>query len=202
MERHEAIRRLKQLEGVDLRPLADELKVTVWRNGKINKGWAGHTLERYLGLPINSAQSPNFGSWELKLVPLKRNRTGGLQPKETMAITMIDPHNVESTPFEQSHLFAKLRKIVICARIFESKEECSSPLFRVSSFDLDDPHMLMQIKADYDLVRTTIRKSGFEALSGAMGTHIQPRTKGQGHGSTSRAFYARTGFVSHLLGLL
>ncbi len=33
-----------------------------------------------------------------------------------------------------------------------------------------------------------------------MGKLVQPRTKGQGHGSTSRAFYARTGFVAHILG--
>jgi len=43
---------------------------------KKNKGWAGHVLERYLGLPINSAQSPNFGSWELKIVPLNRLANG------------------------------------------------------------------------------------------------------------------------------
>jgi len=57
-------------------------KVTVWKDGRLNKGWAGHVLERYLGLPINSAQSPNFGSWELKIVPLKRLRTGEIAVKE------------------------------------------------------------------------------------------------------------------------
>jgi hypothetical protein len=34
-----------------------------------------------------------------------------------------------------------------------------------------------------------------------MGQFIQPRTKGAGHGSTSRAFYARTQFISQILGL-
>ena len=103
MEREEAVSRLKTLEGVDLRPLADQLQVTVWRGDKLNKGWAGHTLERFLGLPINSSQSPNFGSWELKLVPLKRLQSGRIAVKETMAITMIDPFNIAATPFEQSH---------------------------------------------------------------------------------------------------
>jgi len=139
VEREEAIKRLKKLEGVDLRPLADKFDVTVWVGGKKNKGWAGHVLERYLGLPINSAQSPNFGSWELKIVPLKRDRDGKLRIKETMAITKIDPYNVKNTPFEQSHLLNKLRKAVICARIFESQEETRSLLFRVVTFDLDDP---------------------------------------------------------------
>jgi len=76
-----------------------------------------------LGLPVNSAQSPKFGSWELKIVPLKRLASGNIVVKETMAITMIDPYNVANTPFEQSHLLAKLKKAVVCARLFESKNE-------------------------------------------------------------------------------
>ena len=69
MERDEAISRLKQLEGFNLVALAKKYKVTTWKDGKLNKGWAGHVIERYLGLPLNSSQSPNFGSWELKIVP-------------------------------------------------------------------------------------------------------------------------------------
>lgn len=57
------------------------------------------------------------------------------------------------------------------------------------------------MRADYELVRDTIRTKGFKELTGKMGVLVQPRTKGPGHGSTSRAFYARTGFVTHILGL-
>jgi DNA mismatch repair protein MutH len=73
MEREEALTKLKQLERQDLRALANKYQITVWMGDKKNKGWAGHTLERYLGLPINSAQSSDFGSWEPKIVPLKRD---------------------------------------------------------------------------------------------------------------------------------
>lgn len=201
MERKEAIQKLKRLEEEDLRRLAQRYKVTVWKNGKLNKGWAGHVIERYLGLPINSAQSPNFGSWELKIVPLKRLKTDVVVLKETMAITMIDPVNVLQKEFEESHLLTKLKKIVVCARMFESKEENASILVRVSTFDLDNPIVYKQVKADYELVRDVIKNKGFNALTGKMGILVQPRTKGAGHGSTSRAFYARKIFVSHILGL-
>jgi DNA mismatch repair protein MutH len=201
MERSEAVLKLKQLEGKDLRQLADKFQVTVWKSGKLNKGWAGHVIERYLSLPINSAQSPNFGSWELKLVPLKRLLSGDIVIKETMAITMIDPVNVLQKSFEESHLLAKLRKEVVCARMFESKQEKASLLVKVSTFDLSKKEIYNQVKADYDLVRKAIKDQGFEALTGKMGVFVQPRTKGPGHGSTSRAFYARKELVSLILDL-
>ena len=71
MEREEAIAKVSKLIGQDLRELAKKYNVTVFKNGKKNKGWAGHVIERYLELPLNSSQSPNFGSWELKTNSLK-----------------------------------------------------------------------------------------------------------------------------------
>ncbi len=201
MERAEAIERIQQLLGRDLVPLAEQFQVTIWKSpGKKNKGWAGHVIERYLGLQINSAQSPNFGSWELKVVPLKL-RHGTLAVKETMAITMIDAYNVLQCPFEESHLLAKLRKMVVVARIFESKAEPASVVYSVGQFDLSDRALFEDIRRDYEDVRRVIREHGFDALTGRMGVHVQPRTKGPGHGSTSRAFYARTPFVSRIINL-
>jgi len=201
MERDRAVRELKQLEGQDLRRLADQHGITVWKGDRKNKGWAGHAIERYLGLPINSSQSPNFGSWELKIVPLKTLKSGEIVVKETMAITMIDPVNVAQKPFEESHLLAKLHKAVVCARLFESEQEQHTLLVKVATFDLGNAAIYNQVRADYEDVRQIIRANGFEALTGAMGVLVQTRTKGAGHGSTSRAFYARTGFVSTILGL-
>jgi len=200
LERLDAIEKLRTLVGADLRQLADLHQVTVWKDGKKNKGWAGHTLERFLGLPINSAQSPNFGSWELKQVQLVPKRDGMLRVKETMAITMIDPVNVVAKPFEGSHLLAKLQKIVVVARVFESQADDRSLLHSVAEFDLSEPEIYQQVKADYELVRETIIRDGFSALSGSMGVLVQPRTKGPGHGSISRAFYARSHFVARILG--
>jgi DNA mismatch repair protein MutH len=201
MEREEAVKRLKQLEGQDLRKLADKFGVTVWKGDKKNKGWAGHVIERYLELPINSSQSPNFGSWELKIVPLKKLASGEIVVKETMAITMIDPVNVLQKPFEQSHLLAKLQKAVVCARLFESQQETHTLLVKVTTFDLGDKEIFNQVRADYEKARETIKTKGFKALTGRMGVLVQPRTKGAGHGSTSRAFYARKALVSKILGM-
>jgi DNA mismatch repair protein MutH len=209
MERSEALSKLKKLVGTDLCALAHQLEIPIHIKvridgtlvPRISKGWAGHTIERYLGLPLNSAQSPNFGSWELKVVPVRTRPRVGLCVKETMAITMIDPVEVKAKTFEQSHLYNKMRKMIVVARTFMDRVESSANVHSVGTFDLEDPKIYRQVKADYDLVRKTLLTDGFDALTGKMGKLVQPRTKGPGHGSKSRAFYARTQFVAHILGL-
>lgn len=201
MERTEAIQRLTPLIGSNLRPMADQHQVTVWKNEKLNKGWVGHTIERILGLALNSSRSPNFGSWELKVVSLKHLMSGRLVPKETMAITMLDPHEVSAKDFEDSHLFTKLRRLLVVSRVYESPAEVRTLLHGVSEFNIDDSGVFNQIKQDYDSIRNAIRTRGFSSLTGTMGYYIQPRTKGAGHGSESRAFYGRKSLVSHIVGL-
>lgn len=203
MERDEAVRRLKTLEGKDLHALAAKYEVTVCSpSGKVNKGWAGHVCERFLGLPINSAQSPNFGSWELKSIPLKRTATGKLAFKETMAITMIDPYHVARTSFADSHLLAKLQKAVIIARIVGASYAEPTYVHSATQIELTGDIYSM-VEADYELVRECLndQRRGFSCLTGKMGVYVQPRTKGAGHGSTSRAFYARPLFLQQFIGL-
>ena len=198
MHHDDAVRKLKELEGRDLHELAKIYDVTVVSPyGRVNKGWAGHVCERYLGLPINSAQSPNFGSWELKSVPLKRLRNGTLAFKETMAITMIDEYNVKRTPFEESHLLSKLRKAVIVARSVGESYSMPTYVHSVTAIDLSGD-LYNAVKDDYELVQECLNdpERGFAKLTGSMGVFIQPRTKGRGHGSVSRAFYARPRFLA------
>ena len=201
MERSEAEPRIRELIGQDLRGLAEELGVTVWKEGNLNKGWAGHTIERYLGLPLNTSRNPNLGSWELKVVPLNRNRRQELRLKETMWITTVTPAEVATTEFPESHVFQKLSQLLLVSRIFESRDEQRSVLHNVAAFTLDDPDVYDAVKSDYDLIKSIIVERGFEHLSGRFGQLIQARTKGTGHGSTSRAFYARKPFVEAMLGM-
>jgi len=200
MERTEALTKLQDLVGKELHDLAKKYGVTVYRDGKVNKGWAGHVFERHLQLPINSAQSPNFGSWELKSIPLKYKKNGELTFKETMAITMIDPVNICQKEFEDSHLLAKLKKAIVVARIVGTHVDDPNYIYSVTEFNLSDD-MYEAVKADYDLVRNALLDpaQGFKALTGYMGVYIQPRTKGGGHGSISRAFYARPKFLAQFI---
>jgi len=197
----EAVRRINSLAGKDLRAMADEYKIPVWKNGRENKGWAGLVIERFLGLPQNSRQAPDFGDWELKVVPLRKDRNGNLRVKESMAITMIEPAEILADKFEDSHLYDKLRSMLVVSRVYESKEELHSMLHAATEFDLDDPKVHAQVRADYETIRTQIRNGGIDSVTGDLGQLVQARTKGRGHGSTTRAFYARPIFVAHILNL-
>lgn len=199
MERSDAVALLQQVLNQDLVALASEHGVAIFVNDKKNKGWAGHTLERYLKLPLNSSRAPNFGSWELKSTSLKYRNDGQLVVKETIAITMLDPVEILQKEFEESHLYTKLRKTLIIARIHESQKEERSIVHSIAEFDLDNKQLFDALKADYETIRQAVRNG--EQLTGKLGRFIQPRTKGAGHGSTSRAFYARKELVAHLLNI-
>jgi len=200
MTRDEALTRLRLLVGKDLRPMAEEYRVTVFKNGRKNKGWAGSVLERHLGLGANSRQEPDFGDWDLKLVSLKRGR-GKLVVKETMAITMLSPAHVIEMPFEHSHLLSKLQRLVVCAREWVDEQETRSPLVSVTGFDLSDGEMFRQVQADYDAIRAALKQRGVRGLTGSLGVLVQARTKGAGNGTESRAFYAREKFVARMAAL-
>lgn len=193
-----AIQNLKKYIGKDLRKLAFEHGITTYETGKQNKGWKGLVLERLAGLKTNVSKAPNGLTYELKSVAFHTVKDA-LVPKETMAITMINPTELKAHAFYESHCWAKLKTIVFCAVEWNGTNSEEARLLKVTSLDFtEDDELIKEIKADYDLIREKLITQGFEALTGSDGKWIQARTKGAGHGSTSRAFYARTGLVKKI----
>lgn len=193
-----AIKNLKKYISQDLRKLAFDYKITTYETGKQNKGWKGLILERLAGLQTNVSKAPNGLSYELKSVSFRYVKDE-LVPKETMAITMINPTELKNEEFFKSHCWAKLKAIIFCAVMWHGKNSETGELLKVANFDsTEDDELIQEIKADYDLIRDKLIKYGFESLTGKDGKWIQARTKGAGHGSTSRAFYARTGLVKKI----
>ena len=193
-----AIKNLKKYIGQDLRKLALEHGITTYETGKQNKGWKGLVLERLAGLQTNISKAPNGLTYELKSVAF-RYVGKELVPKETMAITMINPTELKAHSFFESHVWSKLKTVVFCAVMWHGKNSEKAELLKVTSLDFSETDELIQeIKADYDFIRHKLIIKGFKSLTGKDGKWIQARTKGAGHGSTSRAFYARTKFVKKI----
>jgi len=190
-----AIENLRKYIGQDLRSLALKHRITTFETGKQNKGWKGLVLERLAGLQTNVSKAPNGLTYELKSVSFHEVK-GKLTPKETMAITMINPEELKDHSFFESHCWAKLKTIVFCAVMWHGQNAEKAELLKVTSLDFsEDDELIKEIKADYDFIRNKLITKGFEALTGVDGKWIQARTKGAGHRSTSRAFYARTSLV-------
>jgi DNA mismatch repair protein MutH len=195
-----AINNLKKYIGQDLSLLADGFSVTTFLNGRQNKGWKGLVLERCAGLDNNNISAPNGIGFELKSVSFV-DKKGTLAAKETMAITMINPEKLKKQEFYESGLWEKLKSLVFCAVEWKGINDKNVEFLDVTSFDFQDEQELIdEIKADYDFIRNKLITEGFEALTGRDGKWIQARTKGPGHGSTSRAFYARKGLVNRIFG--
>lgn len=193
-----AIKNLKKYVGSDLYDLASNFGITTFKNGKQNKGWKGLVLERLAGLEQNNSKAPNGLSYELKSVSF-RKKGDKLKPKETMAITMINPEELKRDSFFESHCWSKLKSIIFCAVMWQEKNSKKSELLEVESLDfLEDDDLILEIKNDYDFIRDKLIKLGFDSLTGKDGKWIQARTKGAGHGSKSRAFYARTKLVEEI----
>ncbi|MCK4554458.1 hypothetical protein KAU19_05905 [Candidatus Parcubacteria bacterium] len=201
-----AINNLKKYIGKDLMKIAVDLGITTFETGKQNKGWKGLTLERLAGLTNSNSKAPNGLGFELKSVAFKEVK-GKLKPKETMAITMVNPEELKKTSFFKSHCWEKLKSLVFCAVMWHGQNAKHAELLEVTSLDFaEDDELIQEIKADYDFIRDKLIKEGFENLTGKDGEWIQARTKGIGginprtgkRRPITRAFYAKTGLVSKI----
>lgn len=196
-----ALKNLERFIGQDLAELAVRHGITIFKDGKQNKGWKGLTLELLAGLTNDNKQAPNGLGFELKSTAFHQVK-GEWKPKETFAITMINPVLLKVTPFYESHCWDKLKSLVYCAVTWNGKHNPKAELLKVQSFDfLESNTLIQEIQADYEFIRNKLVTKGFESLTGKDGKWIQARTKGAGHGSTSRAFYARKELIKEIVKL-
>ena len=158
--RTKAIQNLKTYIGQDLRELALQHNITTYETGKQNKGWKGLILERLAGLKTNVSKAPNGLSYEIKSVSFYYAR-GILVPKETMAITMINPQELQACSFFESHCWNKLKSMIFCAVMWHGKNAETAELLKVSSLEFSETDDLIQeIRQDYESIRNKLITAG------------------------------------------
>lgn len=193
------IENLRKYLGEDLYAHANHIGITVFKDGKQNKGWKGHTLEILGGLTVNNSRAPNGLDFELKTCAFYKVK-GEWVPKETMAIAKIKEADLINTSFFESHCWEKLKSLIFCSVSWNGKFNVKSELLHVQSFDfLKSNSLIDEIESDYEFIRNKLKTQGFEALTGRDGKWIQARTKGKGHGSKDRAFYGRKSLITEIL---
>jgi hypothetical protein len=161
-----------------------------------NKGEIGTLLEKLTGIPQSSA-CLDCQDGELKVLPLKRGKGGKLVPKETIAVTMINKELLRTETFENSRVFKKLSKTLYVP--YEREGDIVSyiePTLIDLSIEKFKP-LYNKLKLDYDNIRIKFIETG--EMSSSDGIILQNRTKGAGHGSTSRAFYLKKEFITEFI---
>lgn len=201
----------RELPGRNLYDLAASHGITVRKDGKLNKGWAGQTVEKVARLDGGNRKHRDGVDFELKSTSLLPSPDGSWRPKETIKVTMLNPEALLMEPFEESALWDKLRRLVLVGLHHESDALCR--VVRVSAFDADDPDLVRGIRGYWEEIRR-ILSEGEIATYDSLGTSdgwLQLRPTGTGRTVSvcpvtgekfgSLAFYATKPLVARVLGL-
>lgn len=163
-----------------------------------HKGNPGTFLEELLGIP-HTSNCLDCLDGELKAFPVKTLKNGKCVPKETIAVTMLSTNDIRIQDFKSSKCYKKMRKMVL-APYFRDGDTIR--FMNAKLVELDNPEfteICNLLESDYNQIRNDYIESG--VLKSETGVLLQNRTKGAGHGSTSRAFYLRTEFMKRLVPL-
>jgi hypothetical protein len=164
----------------------------------MNKGLPGNFLEDLLGIP-HTKNCLDCSDGELKIFPVKKLKDGTLVPKETMAITMLSKDELRTNDFKESKCCKKMSKMLIVPyyRNGDSIRFMNPKIIDRECIEFAD--LYNTIESDYNQIRKIYIETGI--LQSETGTLLQNRTKGTGHGSTTRAFYLRQAFMKQCIPL-
>lgn len=157
-----------------------------------NKGGVGHFLEDLLEIP-HSPNPLDCSDGEVKSVPVKKLKSGKLVYKETIAVTMLCPNELKTQDFKSSKCSQKLNRMLIVPyyRDGDKIRFMTAKIVETGNDEFVDLYSV--IEADYNQIRNEYIET--DILRSVTGKVLQNRTKGKGHGSTSRAFYLRKAFM-------
>src|SRR5688572_20181663 len=140
MLREKAIARLATvLPNRNLYELAVTHGVTISRNGRINKGWVGQTLEKIAALDAGNAARRDGIDFELKSTSLFL-QDGAWMPKEAIRITQLNPRAILDETFETSTLWEKLERLILVGLHHESADRCVA--IQLNAIDVADPALV------------------------------------------------------------
>lgn len=161
-----------------------------------NKGLPGHFLENLLGIP-HTSNCLDCSDGELKLFPVKKLKDGTFVPKESIAVTMLSTDELRANDFATSRCCKKLSRMLVVPylRSGDDIQFMSPKIIDRECAELAEVYNTLE--CDYNDIRKNYIENGI--LQSATGKFLQNRTKGAGHGSTSRAFYLRPAFMKQTI---
>jgi len=185
--------------------VADLFVLAVGRAGHVftlpktkNKGLPGQFLETLLGIP-HTSNCWDCSDGELKMFPVKKLKKGELVPKESIAVTMLSPDELRTTEFAFSKCCKKMSRMLLVPYY---RTGDTIQLMMPTIIDQKDKafaELYATLESDYQTIQQHYLNTGI--LQSKTGILLQNRTKGVGHGSTSRAYYLRPAFMKRCVPL-
>lgn len=132
----------------------------VKHENKKRKGGLGELVEeRYFHYQSNNDARPDFdkAGVELKVTPYKINKNGSISAKERLILTMIDYCSVVNESFEESHMWAKARLILLVYYLYrqEIKNRLDYKIDYVQLFSPPEEDMKI-IEHDFNVIKDKI----------------------------------------------
>jgi len=164
-----------------------------------NKGLPGHFLEELLDIP-HTSNPLDCSDGEVKVFPVKKlQKSGKLTPKESIAVTMLNKDDLKTCDFNASKCCKKMSKMLVVPYYREDEKIRFLTPVIVDRSSPDYAEVYSILESDYNQIRQTFLETG--VLESKTGILLQNRTKGAGHGTTSRAFYLRPEFAKRIVPL-
>jgi len=161
--------------------LTDEEIDFLHKSSMTNKGLLGNLIEEaWFGYPCNGDQRPDLQETgiEIKSTPCEK-RGDNIVPGETLSITQIDYTKEQETVFEKSHVYEKIRNLLIIyylrdkeqARIENTKLRYKIEyVFFLQPLRIEKDRLI--IKADFDYINNKIIHGMAASLSRTDGNYL------------------------------
>lgn len=196
------------LPARSLSDLAAHHGVTVEKEGRVNKGWVGITIERAANLQAGNRAKRDGEDFELKSthVAWVGNRW---EPQESIKVTQLNPQRILEEEFETSTLWNKLQRLIVVGCEYQSPREGRAVLIR--GVDVDDPELRTAVQQFWEDVRYTVSTGEIVSVHnlGTSEDFIQLRPTGDGRLASTcpitgerfpaRAFYLTKRFIRRIL---
>ena len=159
------------------------------------KGFEGSIIEQlYFGLEPNTRQEADFkkAGVELKVTCIEQRKNGSLKAGERLSITNVDYNNPIETDFYKSHVWDKIRKILLVQYLRDrSIPKFQYKVFYVNYFTPSDEDICI-IQADYYKINEYLKKGWANKLSESLTNYLGAATKGgTALSSTRPQFYSK-----------
>ena len=160
-----------------------------------DKGLAGKLIEHALGIPASGANI-DCSDGEIKTFQVKKLACGTLKTDQTIAVSSTNTADAFDDVFDDSKYAEKLKTLLLVPKWTEPNGWVSVGRPKLVCLAKEHPILWQRIRNDYHMIRDMMIQG--EIVSGSHGIILQNRTKGEGHGSKTRAFYLTPHFLPEL----